>query len=144
MKPCRFKKLSRPLSHGVLLDFHREAGWQMSQTDIAKALEKGPHIHWVALEQNGYKVAIARIEFALPAFAFASDVVVRQTYRGRGVGRQFVGHIERYGQSQGAACLIVHPDAAARLFWIGCGYEPDPKAPDFLKKDCGQAQALKT
>jgi len=135
MKAYYFKKLSRPPSRAVLLDFHHEANWQISPADLVKALEQGPHIHWVALEQSDRKIAIARIEVALPAFAFASNVVARQAYRGKGLGRSFVAHIERYSQSQGAARLIVHPDAAARSFWLSCGYLSDPKAPDFLKMD---------
>ncbi|WP_241990212.1 MULTISPECIES: GNAT family N-acetyltransferase [unclassified Streptomyces] len=57
------------------------------------------------------------------------DMVVAPEYRGRGLGRRLVTHLERTAAARGYEEVSLIAVAGAGSYWSACGYAPDPHVP---------------
>ncbi len=129
-----FEVLAVPLSKKCLQEFRRDAGWS-THTAAATAKSAAGKVQWVTLEQGKKRIGIARLELAPPEFCYLSDMIIAAAYRGKGLGHEFVRHIERYCIQRSIRRLLLQPVASTRRFYESLYFIPDPYVSGFLKKE---------
>ena len=130
-----FRLLAEPPTLKALQKFQEDAGWSISRKDREKQLDQRRRIQWVAVEMDQVKMAIARLELAPPEFCYVADLIVKGKFRGQGVGRWFVFHIERFCAQAGIRRLTLVPEAGSLPFYEALGFVPDAMVPGVWKKD---------
>lgn len=130
-----FRLLPEPPTLKALQKFQQDAGWSISRKDQEKTLDERKRIQWVSVEMDQVKVAIARLELAPPEFCYVADLIVKSKFRGQGVGRWFIGGIERFCGPLGIKRLTLVPEAGSQPFYEALGFVPDTMVPGVWKKD---------
>lgn len=73
----------------------------------------------------GYATVLAKVRSGAlddgnVEYAYVADLVVREAYRGRGIGRKLVAKAERYARDKGAkwlrVCVLAENEGARRLY----------------------------
>jgi GNAT superfamily N-acetyltransferase len=118
------------------IDSRMPAGVEIANIYISDALSKCAECHgriFVADEEGeiaGYATVFAKVRSgALDdgdlEYAYVADLVVRETYRGRGFGRRLIAKAETYARDEGAKWLRIGVLAAnedARSLYISSGF----------------------
>ena len=100
------------------IDRRRPAGDEIADTYISDALSQCAECHgriFVADEKGqiaGYATVLAKVRSGSLddgdlEYAYLADLVVRGTYRGRGIGRELIAKAETYARNEGAKWLRV-------------------------------------
>lgn len=135
-----FRVLPEPLSRKAVLAYRKDAGWDATATTNASQDPRG-QVQWVAVEFGNRQVGVARLELAPPQFCYVADLVIVRNFRGRGVGRWFVRHIEQYCRLFGIRRLLLEGAAGTADFYAALGFGADPALPSLLKKEIPVLQA---
>lgn len=130
-----FKQLERTPAKKVLLDFESDAGWPLSKNALRKVRADKPSVRWVCVQANGMPIGLAQLELAPPQFCYLSHLVIKSEYRGRGIGRWFLEHIEQMTFSMGIPRLLLTPEERSIPFYQALNFQPDPLVPGVLKKE---------
>lgn len=137
----QFCPLAQPLSAKILLDYYKDAGWK--NFDLSRRTEPErpmARVQWVSVLCDGKQAGVARLEMAAPEFCFVSDLIISTKYRGQGMGRWLLSHIEQYCASFGIRRLFLVPMAGTRNFYTSQAFADDPLVPDMLRKDINPFQ----
>jgi GNAT superfamily N-acetyltransferase len=132
----------------------REVGWfdwinQEDQADteerIAAAIQEwsSDHNRLALLAEDGsgvpvgYAFAHCNPYMMLPGpEMYLSELFVRKTWRGKGVGRALLGRVESFARSRGCSRLMVvtgkHRESYARGFYSNCGWVERPYIANFI------------
>ncbi|MBV8635740.1 MAG: GNAT family N-acetyltransferase [Burkholderiaceae bacterium] len=131
-------------SKKVLQSFHKDAGWNRPRKEIETTLSQIQRIQWAVVELNGTNIGIARLELAPPEFCYLSELIIKNKYRGRGIGQWFVHNIEQHCARWGIPRLLLQPNnAQSTSFYEALAFSPDPYVPGFLRKDINPFQGKK-
>lgn len=134
-----FRPLAKPPTK-LLHSMRRDAGWpETNPIDHAQTHPKG-RVQWVSVENAKIPIAIARLELAPPEFCYLADLIVASKYRGLGVGRWFMRHIEQYCVDMGIRRLLLQAAPDTEHFYAALMFAPDTRAPGFLKKELNPFQ----
>lgn len=113
------------------IDPRKPAGNEIATAYISDALSKCAECHgkiFVADEEGeiaGYATVLARVRSGTLdegdlEYAYLADLVVRATYRGRGMGRELIAKAETYARGEGAkwlrVCVLAENQGARRLY----------------------------
>jgi|GEM_PF-862532 len=130
-----------------LLAFQRDAGWSVSAKSVEAILlpsDSNPtvnkRIQWVSVELDKVKIGIARLELAQPEFCYISDLVIKSKYRGQGVGRWMLRHIEDICNALAIKRVLLKPESRNIAFYESLSFAADPFVPGMLRKDLNPFQ----
>lgn len=118
------------------IDSRRPAGDEIANIYISDALSQCAECHgriFVADEDGeiaGYATVLAKVRSgALDdgdlEYAYVADLVVRETYQGRGFGRRLLAKAETYARDEGAKWLrigVLAENEVARSLYISSGF----------------------
>ncbi len=97
-------------------------------------------MQWVGVDLGKVAIGIARLELAPPEFCHISDLTIKSKFRGQGVGRWFIKHIEQFCAGLGIRRMLLLPEAESLAFYEALSFTPDPYVPRFLKKEISPLQ----
>ncbi|MBL4926765.1 GNAT family N-acetyltransferase [Fuscibacter oryzae] len=85
--------------------------------------------HRLGLFAEGALVGLAELSFGFPQpqDAYLGLMILHPDARGRGYGRQFLGHIEGLARAEGCPRLylaVLQENPRGRAFWEGQGFQP--------------------
>lgn len=124
-----------------LYDFQEDAGWPASDISLTKPVDPRARVQWVCVNQDKRRVAIARLELAPASFCFISELIIRSTFRRKGVGRWLLKNIEQLCLQLGIPRMLLVPDDSSLPFYQKLSFLPDPVIPGHLRKDVNPFQA---
>jgi GNAT superfamily N-acetyltransferase len=118
------------------IDSRMPAGDEIANMYISESVSKCAECHgriFVADEDGeiaGYATVLAKVRSgALDdgdlEYAYVADLVVRETYRGRGFGRRLLAKAETYARDEGAKWLrigVLAKNEVARSLYISSGF----------------------
>jgi GNAT superfamily N-acetyltransferase len=118
------------------IDSRMPAGDEIANIYISDAVSKCAECHgriFVADEDGeiaGYATVLAKVRSgALDdgdlEYAYVADLVVRETYRGRGFGHRLIAKAEAYARDEGARWLrigVLAKNAVARSLYLSSGF----------------------
>lgn len=82
----------------------------------------GPHCQFFGIREGGTLAAVAGIEM-LPPVGLLRSLAVAPAYRGRGMARLMVAHMESFAARHGVESLFLLT-TTAESFFLRLGYEP--------------------
>lgn len=112
--------------------FALSRSWRRAYEDYLLHMLRRPDVRVVVAQVNGRLVglAVGRVTW-LPAFfrqrrrGYIQDVYTQQGYRGRGIGRSMLAHLESWLRRQGvrrAELTVAVGNPQAESFWERAGY----------------------
>jgi GNAT superfamily N-acetyltransferase len=133
-----------PLSDlALVLAFNQQAGdyWLLADRvppgpqKAAEFFTDGPpgcdpaRSHRLGLFQGAALVGLAELSFGFPApdDGYLGLMILHPDARGRGYGRQFLGHVEGLARAAGCPRLylaVLQENPRGRAFWEGQGFQP--------------------
>jgi GNAT superfamily N-acetyltransferase len=135
-----FRPLAAPLSRKALIAFRKDAGWATLDGEASTGKNPNSKVQWVSVECGKKMIGIARLELAPPEFCYLSDMIITQTWHGKGVGQWFLKNIERYCAQFGVPRLLLLPHEGTQGFYEKQHFVADPYVVPFLKKEINPFQ----
>jgi GNAT superfamily N-acetyltransferase len=139
IEELQFRPLKAPLSNKALEAYRKDASWSAPPPSQTAQDARGK-IQWVSVEWNAKQIGVARLELAPPEFCYLSELIISSKFRGRGVGRWFMGRIEQYCHAQGIRRLLLEAGDGTESFYKTQAFVTDPLLPKLLKKDINPFQ----
>lgn len=79
-------------------------------------------VHLLVCDTDGIAVGVGRLHFNTREEAQIRYMAVDQPFRGRGIGRLILRHLEHTARSRGAEVTMLHSREAAVAFYESMGY----------------------
>jgi GNAT superfamily N-acetyltransferase len=146
MQNLCFHLLTQAPQKKELHAFQKDAGWPLSEIGLTKPGDPRSRVQWVGISVDQRRIAIARLELAPACFCFVSELIIKSSFRRKGVGRWFMKNIEQLCLQLTIPRVLLVADQASLPFYQRLAFAPDPLVPGHLKKDINpfQAKMLRT
>ena len=107
------------------------------QSFVGVALKSQRLVYWLAETAKGELAAhmavfivpgIPRPSRARDQWGYLTDCYTLPAFRNRGIGRELLGHVAAWAQSQDLEMLLVWPSDRSQTFYARAGFGPDDEA----------------